>query len=1075
MRHFCFPVLFSLLFFLFSSEAVAQDHFYYSCGFEHVSDSAGWVMKKLGGSPSAFVIGKAVHRIGSYAMYVSADGGATAGYTSTSSGYNIVAYRKFHLKPGEYDMSFDFHMKGEAASENDVMRVAVIPATTSTGTPQEPNSTSTGSRFHKLATLYPFYDANGKDVFSSMGWCNVRGVVDIKTENDYYIAFYFKEAGGENTNYNPGSCIDNFDLVSKGTPESCVVAPSDVNVAKSNSSVDISWSGNAGQYEVLYRRVSVTSDTAYKVIGGITETKCSIPLSSVSEGAYLFRVRAVCGSDTSIWVDYRYFLVYDPAQHCLDYMNFHAEGVTCTSGDFLNPYQKIGVVDNLYTSKTSMHTVHYSCDEYDPRTNNGLKTVPDGASASVRLSNWTEAPSQSGSIEYCFQVSQDKPVLLLRYAAVFQECVQAETPEQHPSIKIEIRDEQNNRDTCAYANFNAIDAMGENNLDWHIWEPPQGVVQNRGKIMWFDWKTLGIDMSSFVGKKVYVRITLYACVYNFHFGYAYFTLECAGGELEGMACGETPKEFVAPEGFDYKWYRMSDPAKAEVGNERIFTPEPTDTNSYFVDLIYRENKSCHFTLAAYIQPRLPRPKVEFKRTPHDCANEVSIINRSEVYIRKKNPDRDSVTSIKPTSYFWDFGPVYGTSSAENPKALVFPNEGDTITVRLTAEYNGCPETEEFLLEVPALEASAFDTTLHICMGDSVLFNNEWYKAGTHTHSLPAWGGCDSILTIRVEELVPETISTDTAIFSDETYVFYGDTLRQSGQFTHTVPSVMGCDSIVHLLNLRVKGVLYAELGVMSDRICADDPEFLIPFTIYGGSYDSISISFSELALKAGFENIDYKSVVIDKIAGSDNSVGTYGFVVPLPDGVRPGRYSATIVFFNSESGNVNLTAGFDVLYPSSVLVQRWNDVIAVLNAENNGGYTFVAYQWFLSGTPVEGALSSNFYAASETLAFGQEYTVLLTRADDNVSVRTCPFVPVMFERGAYTEVVNVLFPGEAVSVDVPQKARACVYTAAGVLLSEEELSEGYNSVAMPGSPGIYLLRLLYGDGTSQTERIVVAY
>ena len=103
--------VFVLSFYLFSLTilSVAQNtNLPYFCGFETSSDTVGWLFKRRSSTECEFVIGQATHRAGKYSLYVSADTGSTAGYTVSTSGYVIVAYRKFTFTQGSYNLLFDF-------------------------------------------------------------------------------------------------------------------------------------------------------------------------------------------------------------------------------------------------------------------------------------------------------------------------------------------------------------------------------------------------------------------------------------------------------------------------------------------------------------------------------------------------------------------------------------------------------------------------------------------------------------------------------------------------------------------------------------------------------------------------------------------------------------------------------------------------------------------------------------------------------------------------------------------------------------------------------------------------------
>lgn len=1060
--------LFLLLLLVFCLPCLSQEHFFYFTGFETAADTVGWQFAERPKVPSEWIIGRGINRVGSQAMYVTVKGNtdSIAGYQSTTSGYCIIAYKQFHLAAGKYDMAFDFRINGDVSSNNDVMRVAFFPTTKPDGTPQKPSPSSLGSDFPQIAKLNPFIDSYGNQVFGTTGWKDIRGVVEAPKEDDYYVVFYFKESGGVQTNFNPGPSIDNFQLVSQPSEGDCLATPKNFQVMKDAQNVNLSWEGNATEYQLLYYSSSHASDTTYTVIDNIVAESYTIPLASIPEGCYTFMLRAVCEPDTGIWIVNANVLVYDPAFHCLDYVNLYAPGVTCTSGEFQNPAQNVGVVDRGYISNESMHTVHYVSDEYDRLTGYQLKTVPDGAVASVRLSNWTEAPSPSGSIEYTYTVQPDAKVLILRYAAVLQYAAH-HSPEEQTRIHVEVLDTNDKLlSSCTEADFNAKDVAEGNTRGWRTYNPKAGDVQNLDcPIKWLDWAVLGINMKDYVGQKVKIRLTLYACAANFHFGYAYFVLDCSRGDIEGMSCGVIPTKFTVSEGFDYRWYRMLDgkdvPDSLLSEGGRVFTPLAGDTSSYFVDLMYPENHECKFTLNAYTLPRMPRSEAEFKPSPRDCRNIVDINNLSAVYSYPKNKPEVRHTDEIDT-YLWDFG-KYGTSQEKSP-LLEIPLEGDTFTVILQTGYNNCYDTKEFSVEIPAIHGESYGKdTAHICEGESVEFNGKTYdKPGDYIDTLSTVYGCDSILSLHLKVLVPDTIMIDTMICSNETLEFFGVICDTSGVYIHHVPSAIGCDTLYYEMHLTVLDALEAALSTDYGDVCASEEEesFDVPYVVSRGMVTEFSVDYGDEAEAVGF-------VDVDSVMAGD------GFITfTKPADARPGRYSSMVTFYNSDCGNLALPFDFDVKYPASVITQRWNDVLAVKNADNNGGYDFVSYQWYLDGAPVDGQTRPNYYTGGDLNA-EKSYSVLLQRADDGVAVMSCPFVPQKFSADAVTEVSSVMFTGSDIKTEIQQSARAQVYTSSGVKIAEYNLCEGENTFPAPLQNGIYIVCFLYADGTIYTDRVVV--
>lgn len=1022
----------------------------YECGFETDADTAGWVFAKRPRT-TPFAIGYAARRNGKRSLYLSPDSGKTIGYTSTATGYISVAYKEFSFKQGNYDFMYD--LRAASGAFDDSLMVAFIPVSSK----RKPSTSSTGRDWTSEGKQYAFVDEDGISVYGTTSWKTVRGTMTIPADGNYYIAFYFREFGGLNTDKQVGVIIDNIQINHKKAPLDCAAMPTDIRAVKTSSSIDLTWKGNASSYDIRYFSTHSKHVTQVYDVKDIKGKSYSLPTKNLPEGNYTFQIRANCPGDTSLWNSVNNIFIYDPSLHCVDYISLDSPYVTCTTGNFNNPYAKVEKVDYGPSDKWSLHTIHFDGDEYDPLTGGLLKTVPEGSVASVRLCGWREEIVPSGSITYKYKVSDEAKVLLVKYAAVLQ-YESGHPNESQTRIVVDILDSRGRPlGTCQRSEYTAKDVDKDGNERWHRYNPRAGQTILKNPIMWSDWLTLGLNLSDYVGQELQIRLTMYACGYNYHFAYCYFAFDCTNGEIEGNSCSEVPTKFVVSEGFKYLWYKMSDPNKTPVGHDNVFIPQPGDTCSYYVDMMHPEDSSCYFTLKAYTMPIVPRSYARYRHAPVGCKNIVELIDSSGVYqLASGKPEQ--LTDNKITSHHWDLGD-YGKFDEPSPRITV-PNEGDTILAKYRTEFNGCEDVREYEIIVPPI-GTVYDTvSAFFCKGESIEINGHKYdKPGSFTDTLVSrFSGCDSIVTINVDVLVADTIKQDTVICSDYFVVFFGDTLRQTGLYSHHVQSSMGCDTLVYLLNLEVNESLHLTIDRNPD-ICADDSTYSVPFTVTSGYVTAVSVTFDDYAQSVGFENVDSIPCANDH------------FTLPMPPGVKPGTYNATVLFYYQDCGNLELPFVFDVKYPSSIIAQRWNDVLAVKNADYNGGYNFVSFQWFLDDRPISGAIGSNYYE-HDKLQFGKEYYVLLTR-EDGVAIQSCPYTPVQMPEGSYTEVTTVTFAGGSVLAKVPQNAVAEVYSMAGIKVSAQTLVGGDNQVIMPHTPGIYLLVLTYPDGRREINKVVV--
>ena len=1085
IRHLFLLLFLSVGFMLYGQDNTSFQALPYFCGFENPKDTAGtygWKFEKRAKIKHTFTVGNAVHRMGANAMYVSADSGATAGYAYSTSGSTVVAYKAFKLEAGTYDLVFDYRLQGEDHENSDVMRVAFYSGT-------KPSAVAMNG-FPQYALDNPFKSKDGTEIFKTTLWTQVEGQVVAPADGNYYLVFLFKEDGDKNI-YNPGACIDNIQLDKAKTSDDCAEKPKNIKIDKDASGIKLSWDGHADSYEIIYYRMSSIADTTYTLVSGIQSKEYSIPYAVIPEGVYNFRIRSLCSNDTSFWVEKSNYIVYNDSKHCLNYMDFSANGTTCMYGDFADPASRARVVDYGYESRHSIHTVHYMNDEYDRLTGYKLKTVPEGQIASVRLGNWTEGGhgdspiggSVSGQIVYTYTIPYDKSVLLLHYAAVLQYAA------HHPAnmqtrIQVQIKDMKDLTLECASADFNARDVSEGNTRGWQTYQPLEGeTLEPTCPIKWLDWSVLGMNLSNYAGQTVKIVLTLNACEADYHFAYGYFALDCTEGEVEGLSCTEKADTLFVPDGFNYLWYVKGDKNKTPVSTERYFVPEENDINSYVVELIYPEDNGCYFTLEANVWPRVPQVDMEYEVNPQNCINYVDITNKSRMVDLKMDEQGNVLDTIEVSSgdaqlkdYYWEIksnkeGTVFRngqTVSTEINPRIVAASEGDTFIVVLRGLYNTCEDIREFEIKASAVQPSFGVTDMYICDGKTVEFNGKIYtEPGTYKDTLQSVYGCDSILQLNLRTLLADTIHLDTMICSAETpYFWKGEWLDSTGVYEKGVSSFLGCDSVYYILNLTVFESLELKIDELPE-ICEDNEFFEINYTVLEGYVSGYSVHFLDNAKNAGFEDFEEEY----EIGIGPDSLGK--IEINLPKGIKPNnRYGAVLSFYNQNCGDVEYTIEFDVLYSSDIIAQRWNDVLAVKNSDYNGGYEFVAYQWFLNGMPLEGFTTSQYYTGAN-LDFSGDYQVLLTRKDDGVSVFTCSVVPMEFSQGELENTGVVVFANDVINVETQKAAKCYVYSMSGLLYSVSDLVEGVNIIDMPKEAGIYIMQFNYLDGDVEIRKIVV--
>jgi hypothetical protein len=858
------------------------------------------------------------------------------------------------------------------------------------------------------------------------------------------------------------------------TSSLCHATPYDMFAENKDDGIHLTWKGNAKQYEVRCQSEDeyYSTGSAVSHIFMANGSQLVIPYGTLTDTLYHFSVRPLCEADTGQWSNHISAYNIKFGDYCIPFYDLCGPNTVCTYGSYSSPYSNKGALDyrqknwsksysqnssgiregvDGYKNYRSRHTLCFE-GETDPRCENLLSTVPQGEQYSVRLGNW-DINKEAESVMFTHKIDSGyKLVLLLKYAVVLQD--PSHEVYQNPHFTLEILDENDVPldKNCWYADF----AADKNAEGWHT--APNDVV-------WKDWTTIGVnlsELSQYGDRIIKIRLTTKDCSLTAHYGYAYFTLQCMDGEMQGVFCGERPIEFEVAEGFKYRWYLMDDQTKTVICDSNVFVVQPTDTNSYYVDMISLENEDCYYTLKAYTLPRLPRPQASFKHAPHDCMNAVSISNSSYVYKIMLDGTHQQDGRVPIDSIVWDFGP-YGISTEIEPQ-LIVPNEGDTFNVSLRVVANGCAETETYTLYIPAIgnEESSY-TYGYMCEGDSYTFQGvEYTQPGTYMiDQVNNSVGCDSTAYLVIDFLKPEFVYLyDTVCFNMLPYEFYGQICQESGRYQHTLFAQSGCDSVYYILDLHVYDKLSAELNTLPE-ICSGDPSFDISYSTLTDASLEFSIMFSELAKAVGF---------VDTIGYADaNGM----FSVRLPEDVRPDTYAAQVSIDNHGCEIVSIPLNIPVLYSRNIITQRWNDFLGIKNAQYNGGYIFSDYQWYLNDQPISGHTATQIYTDGELLDFEGEYRVLLTREDDGKSIMTCAFTPTYFYDTDLLQMCTFVMSSETVPAKISQNASMYIYDMSGFCVAHHTLCTGDNFITMPSSPGVYMAKVIYGNGKLDVIKLVV--
>ena len=1068
----------------------------YSCDFETQAERDRWVLNPTASQSiynqikNRWYIGAPGNnsRTGRNGLYISNDGGTTAQYQAT--GCWVFAYDTISLDPlasGDYTIYFDYTVMANVASNFDGLYMFWVPQYKEDGvTPNKINSIPTqGTTIPSAYKNYVIRLQPGANIDYLNGTATWRQcAATIKGSKcdgtPHYLVFAW--TNGSHLVQQPGAMVDNINITdNQPCPE-----PTDIQVTQNGKTVNISWTGTAAEYEVSAYSYDAQTWAGPKIVQGNSTT-----FSNLAVGQTDFIVRSKCD-------DYHYSLktilgklIYYPEEMCVDYLNLNNAVcyVNNSSPDRSDNFQDFRVtkpVDLGPSNMKSRHVVHFDRQETEPRTGGMAKTVPDGELASIRLGNW-DTNDEAERIEFTFQVDTIKyPVLLLKYMPLLEAPGHADY--ENPRFLLDMLINGQSIGRCGQADFNANDVIGTNGQlkpeavaqGWHI--TPHEISQTSDDVIWKEWTTVGVNLrdGNYQGKNLTVRLTTHDCTFSVHSGYAYFTLGCSDGKLKGMKCGQINPDFMAPDGFEYRWayaynerYRRKDgslPEQYILGRSQDFHAGMQDDSLYVVDCMFVQDSTCFFSLYASTLATNPISVMNEPKIIRSCRDNIYQVefDASPSWVQEIDHVKgDTLVSenYHIEHYEWNIEGLpagYSSWSDEVKPTFNFPIEGGHFIVNLRTQCGTCESVLTHHLYMDPLSETR-DTIVDVLCDDARINGYVWSeKPDTlyHNYGLDSIilfneaTSCDSIIYLKLIE--PVRIFEDTMIMQTSLPFTYHGRVYPVGTVSmiDTVPSPTNCDS-TYVLNLEVYEPLQATMP-QAYVLCEGEDSLRLTYSISRGRSLRYSYDFAEAGMPS-----------LDPVADMQKK-GDYSISIPIDATVIPDVYNGFILLEDSlPQCNVRLPFVLTLQYASTVIAQRWNDVLAIKNADFNGGYRFDSVQWYVSGAPIEGATEFNYYAGEgKQLRFGEEYQALLTR-EDGVKLFTCAFVPAPVP-AEVTDMPSLVPMGQSISVPGQGVAQWID------MLGRTHHTEVFNNsdIYAPAAAGSYLLILQKQDHRSAHHIVV---
>lgn len=356
---------------------------------------------------------------------------------------------------------------------------------------------------------------------------------------------------------------------------------------------------------------------------------------------------------------------------------------------------------------------------------------------------------------------------------------------------------------------------------------------------------------------------------------------------------------------------------------------------------------------------------------------------------------------------------------------------------------------------------------------------EYFSSGNYEIIGNTPEGCN-----RYYELHLEVIHTDTLIDVQDLVYCKGDPngISVYGHIYYPTENM----EVTYLDTNRVKGVsivyksyitvlettTLTDIFLPNENICGDAFEFDLGFHVTGSMPQTYKVEFLDT----------YASQY--ELPGSTGQVDATGIItVPMRHDqycfVTPNYYHIRLTVDNVACGSSHLDTTILIKYPSWIIEQNWNNVVAVLNNQTInsqtycGNYEFSQIEWFIND--VSAGISDYLYSGSNSIVNKYVHAELV-REGETRAIPTCPILirDTDHRGGQYGVRPNAAPQREPdVNIVAPKKGEYYVYDAAGYKCANGDFYEGDTPLTLPAVPGYYIVVLQAEDGYITTEKVVI--
>lgn len=427
----------------------------------------------------------------------------------------------------------------------------------------------------------------------------------------------------------------------------------------------------------------------------------------------------------------------------------------------------------------------------------------------------------------------------------------------------------------------------------------------------------------------------------------------------------------------------------------------------------------------------------------------------------------------------------------NAPAYDFPVERRVICDGDTTFFAGKAITRGGRYDFPLKTKEGCDSILHLDLTVNPIYHYyvyattpdyqpyNWYgrsyiQTGIYERTWPTINDCDSTYTLELTVIPTQRDTMTETICIGQAFNWRGKQYEVDGYYTDTVWSPETNFSAIYALRLIVAYPTTITKARTGD-VCADAETFDIYFEYDGEKPTHYSVFFDQLAKREGFKDVIDEPFNADMVAHVSLPQFANVAYQGHPYYVRPDYYTMRIALDNGVCGIYRSdTISLLVKYPNWILEQNWDDVVAVLKADYNGGYEFAQTDWYVNGV----LTSSNLgYLQSKDLLVGDQVVMLATRKGETVAIPTCPLTIHTPAATTYDTPV-IVYPTQTpkqlpvITVEAPRDGRFEIYSSTGLLVGSGKLEEGKTTLTLPSVNGIYFIRAHQGNEAS-THKVIL--